>query len=275
MVPSGVFKVDEHSMGADGGFAASDRTLKLSEADEKMVLLRTIHELARSNHELERFAARIAHDLRTPLVSIRWCATSLAENASADLAPGDRQMIDFIMESAHQLSRLVENLLNYACIGRGQLHRVSCNLTTVLNRVLSNLQSAIETSGALIQAKRLPDVWADDTLIGELFQNLIENALKYRGDDPPVIQISAREEMDRWVFAVQDNGIGIPIEHQTRIFEAFERLHPTERDYPGQGIGLATCKLIVEKHGGQIWVESTPGLGSVFYFSLPKSVNDL
>jgi light-regulated signal transduction histidine kinase (bacteriophytochrome) len=136
--------------------------------------------------------------------------------------------------------------------------------------VRANLGAAIEDAGALVTHEELPTVMMDPTQLGQLLQNLIGNAIKFRGAQPPRVHIVAREQTGEWVFAVRDNGIGIEPEYFGRIFVIFQRLHG-RTDYPGTGIGLAVCKRIVERHGGRIWVESEPGNGAVFFFTIPKS----
>jgi two-component system, chemotaxis family, sensor kinase Cph1 len=142
----------------------------------------------------------------------------------------------------------------------------------VLQRALSNLQASIQSAQAIVTHDRLPTLTVDATQFMQVFQNLIGNALKFRGELPPRIHVGAQQKDDRWVFSVQDNGIGIEPEYFERIFQIFQRLH-TRKKYPGTGIGLAICKKIVERHGGTLWVESQPGQGSTFYFSIPAGTD--
>jgi light-regulated signal transduction histidine kinase (bacteriophytochrome) len=142
------------------------------------------------------------------------------------------------------------------------------DVESIYNQVLINLEISIKENNAVITHDPLPKVMADDTQLSQVFQNLISNAIKFRGEDNPKIHIAAVREINQWLFSVQDNGIGIDPKHKDRIFEVFKRLHK-RRDYPGTGIGLSICKKIIERHGGNIWVESELGNGSVFYFTIP------
>ncbi|HIE30943.1 MAG TPA: GHKL domain-containing protein, partial [Methanosarcinales archaeon] len=160
------------------------------------------------------------------------------------------------------------DLLTFSRVGtRGKPFK-STDCALVLEQTLANLQMAIEDRGAVITHDALPTVMADDSQLVQLFQNLIENAIKFQSEDPPRIHISAEQKGDEWVFSVADNGIGIEPEFFDRIFVIFQRLHGVD-EYSGTGIGLAVCKKIVERHGGHIWVESEPGKGSTFYFTIP------
>jgi light-regulated signal transduction histidine kinase (bacteriophytochrome) len=163
---------------------------------------------------------------------------------------------------------LINDLLAYSRVGRRgkEFKGVSCEI--VLNQALSNLQNLIEQSGAVVTRSQLPGVKGDDIQLTQLFQNLIGNAIKFSRDRAPRIHVAAEQRGDDWVFFVRDNGIGIEPEYFERIFSIFQRLHDREK-YPGTGIGLAICKKVVERHGGKIWVESEPGSGSTFYFTIP------
>ena len=175
------------------------------------------------------------------------------------------------------MQRLINDLLAYSRVGTRGKEFEPTNCGAILRIVLTNLQVAIAESAAVVTHDPLPTVMADGSQLVQLFQNLIANAIRFRSDDPPVIHIGAdwvdggsQGEAAHWVFAVRDNGLGIDPEYAERIFVIFQRLHIRE-EYPGTGIGLAICKKIVERHGGRIWVESEPGKGATFCFTLPKA----
>jgi chemotaxis family two-component system sensor kinase Cph1 len=233
-------------------------------------ILRANQELARSNAELERFAAVVAHDLRSPLFSLSGSAQLLAEGLGPALPAVDRDLVSYIKSGAEQLNQFVQSLLDYARVGHGELTPLPCSMEQILARVLGRLRAALEAAGARLTHDPLPEVRGEETLIEQLLQNLLENALKYRAERPLEVHVGAREEPAGWVFSVRDNGTGIAPEYFERIFRAFERLHKGDAKHAGLGLGLATCKQIVERHKGTIWVESTPGEGSTFHFTLPR-----
>lgn len=233
-------------------------------------LRRANAELARSNAELEQFASVIAHDLRSPLTSISGWLQVLCESLGNRPSPEAVEARGFVQASVDHMARLLQHLLEYARVGRGGLRTGQCNSLAVFTKVLTGLKARLEAEKAQITYDDLPEVVADETLLAQLLQNLIENALKYHGDEPPRVHVSVKDEKGLWVFSVADNGIGIDPRHFPRIFQLFHRVHEDESKYAGTGIGLATCKKIIEKHGGRIWVESEVGKGTVFSFSLPK-----
>jgi light-regulated signal transduction histidine kinase (bacteriophytochrome) len=161
----------------------------------------------------------------------------------------------------------IEDLLAFSRISREERPLAAVDCEWVFERAMGNLAAAIEAAGATVTSDMLPAVWGDEAQLVQLFQNLLANGIKFRGDAPPQVHVSARLENGEWAFSVRDNGIGIAPEDVPRLFTIFERLHSQE-EYPGTGIGLALCKRIVERHGGRIGVESTPGKGSVFSFTL-------
>lgn len=229
-----------------------------------------VRKLSRINAELEQFASVVSHDLRSPLTSISGCAQLLKELLPNQSDPEVTELLDNIQNSVRHMGRLIKGLLTYARLGRDGLKISQCSTQRVLTNVLSSLRAVVTETGAQITHDPLPVVQADEALLGQVFQNLLENAIKYRGQSPPVVHISARSTDSHWLFSVKDNGIGIEARHFDKIFQIFQRLHDDEHRYPGLGVGLATCKKIVEEHGGQIWLESTPGVGSIFHFSLPQ-----
>jgi len=234
------------------------------------VLRAAYDELARSNAELQQFAYVASHDLQEPLRMIG-SYTQLLERRYGDKFDQDaREFMGFIVDGATRMKQLIEDLLAYSRVGtRGKgLQPVEAGIA--LDKALTNLRGAIEASAAVVTHDALPEVNADDTQLVQLFQNLIGNAIKFRGkDEPPRIHVGAEDAGSEWRFCVADNGIGIEPQYFERIFLVFQRLH-TRDEYDGTGIGLAICKKVVDRHGGRIWVESTLGKGSKFYFTLPK-----
>ena len=181
-----------------------------------------------------------------------------------------QEFIAFAVDGANRMQVLIQDLLTYSRAGRGFTGEpVDCE--AVLEETTNSLKSAIAESGAVITHETLPTVQGEKTQLTQVFQNLISNAIKYKNHTSPQIDISARQEVGAWLFAVRDNGIGIQSEYTDRIFGIFERLHAVN-EYAGTGIGLALCKKIVERHGGRIWVESQVGEGSTFYFTIPDGV---
>jgi PAS domain S-box-containing protein len=218
---------------------------------------RTEEELRRSNEELERFAYVASHDLQEPLRMVGSYVQLLAKRYKGKLDSDADDFIEFAVQGAKRMQRLIEDLLAYSRVGtRGG--------------ALASLKLAIDEAGATITHDPLPTVRADPGQLEHLFTNLIANAVKFRGSEPPKIHVGVRRDGDRWVFSVQDNGIGIDPKYFDRIFVIFQRLHERER-YPGTGVGLAICKKIVERHGGRMWVESQPDQGATFFFTLRAS----
>lgn len=178
-----------------------------------------------------------------------------------------KEFIGFALDGAERMRRLIGDLLTYSRVNTRRRERVPTPSGEVFERVLQNLRLAIEESGAEVTHGELPVVLADEINLQQLFQNLVANALKFRGSEPPRVHVDARRIEGAWEFSVADNGIGIEPRHHEDIFMIFRRLHTRDR-YPGTGIGLALCKKIVEHHGGRIWVESEPGRGATFYFTI-------
>jgi len=176
--------------------------------------------------------------------------------------------LEFIVDAAERMQRLVRDLLNFSRVGTKPKMAEKVDMEDVVNRAATNLALSVRESGACLSVESLPTVLADETQLIQLLQNLISNAIKFRGDEAPRIRIAAERLEDDWVFSVADNGVGIPPKHLDSVFEIFRRLHANSQ-VPGAGIGLATCKRIVERHGGRIWVESEAAAGSTFKFALP------
>ena len=224
--------------------------------------------LERTNAELRQFAYGASHDLREPLRTINVYSEMLKRDGDIRLNEKNAEYLGFIAASARRMSQLVDALMEYSMAGEaaGDSHGL-VKMDEVLRTTLENLSGSISESQAVITFDGLPGVAGDEVYLGQLMQNLIGNALKYRREDAPRIHVSARKQGEEWVFSIADNGQGIAAPYQAQVFNLFARLHG--QNYPGSGIGLATCRRIVERYGGRIWVESEENRGSTFYFTLP------
>jgi signal transduction histidine kinase len=232
----------------------------------------SLEDLARSNRDLEQFAYVASHDLQEPLRMVATYTQLLAERYQGKLDSEADKYIHYAVDGALRMQKLVQDLLAFSRVGREGVALKSNDCNAVLQTSLKNLGAAIQESGAIVEHVQLPEVMADNSQLVLVFQNLIGNAIKFRGSEPPVIRVSAEEKGKEWIFSVEDNGIGIPAEHRENVFVIFRRLH-TRAEYAGNGIGLSICKKIIEQHGGRIWVESEPGHGSIFRFTVPIKVN--
>lgn len=219
-----------------------------------------------ADSDFQQLAAMAAHELQEPLRMVERYTRILAEDYRGRLDGQADELLGFAHEGARRLQDLVDGLLVFSRLDASGRPFQRVESTALLDRVLADLGPAIEESGALITHDPLPVIEADPGQIVQLLRNLLGNALKFRGDDPPRVHLSATRLRGEWVFAVQDNGIGMDPEEADTIFNLFARLRP---EVPGSGIGLAVCRKIVERHGGRIWVESQPGQGSTFFFTLP------
>jgi PAS domain S-box-containing protein len=242
----------------------------ITERKEAEAALHHAHEeLKRSNAELAQFAYVASHDLQEPLRMVSSYTQLLARRYGDKLDGDAREFMAYVVDGAARMKQLIEDLLAYSRVGTRGREFKPVSVEAPLRRAIMNLKSAIDEAGASVSFDAMPTLEADEMQLAQLFQNLIGNALKFRSASVPRIHVVSSEKPDEWEFAVTDNGIGIEKEYFERIFMVFQRLH-NKGEYPGTGIGLAICKKVVERHGGRIWVESEPGAGSSFRFTLPK-----
>ncbi|MGR3310259.1 MAG: sensor histidine kinase [Candidatus Brocadiales bacterium] len=258
----------------------TERTAELTRANEKLQreiverkrtekkLEQTAKNLARSNQELQQFSYVAAHDLQEPLRMVASYTQLLQQRYKGKLGSDADDFIFYAVDGAKRMQQLINDLLAYSRVETHTTPFKPIDSTAAFVRAVINLQAAIEKNGAVVTNDTLPIVMANDAQLVQVFQNLISNAIKFRGKEPPCVHASAEQKENEWVFSIRDNGIGINPQYVDRIFVIFQRLHGKTK-YPGSGIGLAICKKIVEHHGGRIWVESEPGKGATFCFTLP------
>jgi PAS domain S-box-containing protein len=233
-------------------------------------LERTVEELRRSNLDLQQFGYVASHDLQEPLRAVSGCVQVLKKRYQGRLDSRADELIGHTIDGVGRMQSLIDDLLSYSRVGTGGNAFEPSDCNEVLNKALANLEVTIEETGVVVTREQLPVVIADAAQLTQLFQNLISNAIKFRSQQPPTIHVAVRRDKGLWIFSVKDNGIGMQRQYFQRIFVIFQRLH-TRTEYPGTGIGLAICKKIVERHGGRIWVESEPGQGTTFSFSIPHT----
>ena len=229
-----------------------------------------VEELARSNRDLEQFAYAASHDLQEPLRMVASYTQLLAERYGGKLDENADKFLGYAREGALRMQVLIRDLLTFSRVVQAGVPRKNVDCDVALEEALQSLTAAIEESGTVVTHTALPNVWADQTQIVQVFQNLIGNAIKFHNGAPPQCAVSAEKSGCNWLFSVSDNGIGIAPEYAENIFVVFQRLH-ARTEYPGNGIGLAICKKIIEHYGGTIWVESKVGEGSTFKFTLPAA----
>jgi PAS domain S-box-containing protein len=254
-----------------GVFAAARDITELKKSEESLKL--KIEELARSNAELEQFAYISSHDLQEPLRMISSYLQLLQRRYQGQIDEKADKYIYFAVDGAARMQTLINDLLEFSRVATRAEEPKPTNSEFVLNQTLSNLELYIKQNNASVTHDLLPEVMADSSQLGQVFQNLIANGIKFHGEKAPEIHISAERKANEWLFSVKDNGIGIDPQYSEKIFEVFKRLHKKE-EYPGTGIGLAICKKIIERHGGHIWVKSELGKGSTFYFTLPINIDE-
>lgn len=226
-------------------------------------------ELERSNRELEQFAFIASHDLQEPLRKIRSFTELLEEYLGEKLDDESKKYMTYVREGTERMRILIQDLLGYSRAGSHELTKIPVDMASVARRALDTLSEQIKQNDAQVHLGQLPKISVSPHLMEQVLQNLISNALKFRKEEKPVINIAAEKTDGQWIFSVTDNGIGIDSKYFDKVFEIFQRLHP-QRAYKGTGIGLAISKKIVERHGGRIWVESEIGQGSSFKFTLPE-----
>jgi signal transduction histidine kinase len=260
-------ELDSQTRDLERSNAQLDTRTKDLERSNEQLDTRT-KDLERSNAELEQFAYVASHDLQEPLRKVASFCQLLERRYKGQLDERADQYIAFAVDGAKRMQILINDLLAFSRVGRIVREAVAVSCDAVLDQALANLGDVVERTGATVTSEGLPTVSAEVPLLTGVFQNLVGNALKFRGDDPPEVRVSARRDGDFWEFSVADNGIGIDPEYAERIFVIFQRLH-NKADYPGTGIGLAMCRKIVEYHGGTIWLDTTVESGSRFCFTLP------
>ncbi|HUW59827.1 MAG TPA: MASE3 domain-containing protein [Candidatus Bathyarchaeia archaeon] len=242
----------------------------LAKARAEEALRESAVNLARSNKDLEQFAYIASHDLQEPLRQISGFVRLLHRNYEPQFDQNAKEFFDFIQDGAHRMQSLINDLLQYSRVSRNKTALSSVDLNEVCRTARNNLQARISETRASITVKPLPAVKGNPTLLAQVFQNLLANSLKFRGQAQPEIEVGARQDGNEWLVWVKDNGIGFDEEYADNIFMVFQRLHPRHA-YDGTGIGLAICKRAVEQHGGRIWAESKPNQGATFYFTLPAA----
>jgi chemotaxis family two-component system sensor kinase Cph1 len=230
----------------------------------------TIEALRQSNTELERFAYVASHDLREPLRNIATCTQLLHMKYNDKLDAEAQQLIAYTNDSVQQMNSLISDLLFYSSQGSNSIRFSPVDLEKTLEHVFVNLHQVVTSSKAKITYDKMPKVMADSVQMVQLLQNLLSNAIKYNDKKNILIHLGVKREGGNWIFSIKDNGIGIEKQYFEQIFEIFKRLE-SKADYPGTGIGLSICRRVIENHSGKIWVESTTGIGSEFFFTLPAS----
>jgi signal transduction histidine kinase len=247
------------------------RIRKLNDELEARVRRRTA-QLENANRELEAFAYSVSHDLRSPLRQIEGFSDLLVSSADDGSRNQSKHCLDSIRERTRRMGRLIDDLLEFAQIGRVQMHRTQVDLQAVANDVLNEIQSSREATGRNIEWKfaRLPGVIGDPALLRQVLANLLNNAVKYSSPRKlATIEVAARETEDEWIIFIRDNGVGFDEKYAAKLFGAFERLHP-ESGFAGSGLGLSSVRRIIERHAGRTWAEGRVNAGATFYFSLPK-----
>ncbi|MCU7934827.1 MAG: response regulator [Candidatus Thiodiazotropha sp. (ex Dulcina madagascariensis)] len=263
------FTAEEVLARVDTHLALRDLQLRLEQrvAERTAELEEVSKRLKRSNEELQAFAYGVSHDLQEPLRMVSNYLHLLRQRYQGRLDKDAGEFIGFAVDGAQRMSALIDGLLQFSRVETQGQPFVETDMEAVLGESLSNLRLMLEEHGGEVEHGPLPTVNADASQMVRLLQNLIGNALKFHGKQPPRVRIEAARQGDEWEFSVADNGIGIPPDQAKRIFSVFQRIH-TRKAYPGMDIGLEVSRRIVERHGGRIWVDSEPGVGSTFHFTL-------
>ena len=234
--------------------------------ESEHALGRRVEALERSNADLESFASMASHELQEPLRTVEKFAGLLGEDLPQDVSTEARKSVDFIQDGSRRMRILVDDLLRYSRLDAAGRRFAVCDCNSIVDEIVRDLAGSIAEQGAEVHREDLPTLVADPSDLQQVFTNLLANALKFRTEESPQIEISARSGEDEWIFSVSDNGIGVDPQYARDIFRVFKRLHP---EYAGTGIGLAICRRIIERQGGRIWVESESGRGAKFLFSVP------
>lgn len=248
--------------------ALEEKKLREDRKHAEQELAYKVEELARSNHDLEQFAYVASHDLQEPLRMVANYTQLLRERYQGKLDSEADKYIHYAVDGAIRMQTLIQDLLAFSRAGRAGMEVQEVDCHELVNQLLHTLQPMLRESGAKVLFDHLPAVRANRTQLQQVLQNLIANAIKFRGTEAPIIEVTVTRKSGDWLFSVRDNGIGIEPEHLDSIFVIFQRLH-TRAEYPGNGIGLSICKKIIERHGGRIWVTSEHGAGSTFNFTIP------
>jgi signal transduction histidine kinase len=248
--------------------ALEEKRLRVLRRESEKELAQKVTELARSNGELEQFAYVASHDLQEPLRMIASYTQLLAERYRGQLDERADKYIHYAVDGAVRMQALIQDMLKLSRAGAAEIEPKPTECRVAVEQAVKNLQLAVDDSGAVVNWNGLPVVMADLSQLTQVFQNLIANAIKFRGAETPVIQIDAERKEHEWVFAVSDNGIGVSPENWQDVFVIFRRLH-ARTEYAGNGIGLAICKKIIERHGGKLWIEAQAKPGCRFRFTLP------
>jgi len=261
-------KTEEALRESERRLRQSHERLEVEVRERTRELVKANEELARSNADLKDFAHVVSHDLKGPLHTIEGFAKLLARRYKGRIDAKADEFIRYIIDGTIRMEDLIKDLLEYSQLGVKAERAALTDCSLIVEKVIGNLKAAIEENHAVLTHDAMPTIIADPSQMISLFQNLIDNAIKFHGEERPRIHISAERKGEEWVFSVRDNGIGMNPEDSEKIFGMFQRLHSSPA-YPGTGIGLATCRKIVESHGGKLWVDSEPGKGSTFYFTIP------
>jgi signal transduction histidine kinase len=280
MLQRGVEMVGSGNLDYQVGISSEDEIGRLSRAFDAMTenlknitasrdeLNQIARELERSNQELQQFAYVASHDLQEPLRMVAGFTRLLERRYKDKLDQDAREFINFAVDGAVRMQKLIDDLLTYSRVGMHNIPFEPADCNRLLDQAITNLRVAIEESQAVITSSNLPTATCNGSQMVQLFQNLLSNAIKFRGAETPRIRIAAEHRDSEWLFSFRDNGIGIDPHYKDRIFQIFQRLHSRD-EYEGTGIGLALCMKIVELHKGKIWMESEEGKGATFYFTLP------